>query len=381
MKIAAVTGTNGKSSTIHYARQLLEHKGKEVWTITNTGILEPGGVEFPMFWCRERGSIRKIINMLSPGKDAFLLLEAYSISLMANEWHGTKLDVAAFTSFGRDHLDVHSSMSEYFGAKFLLFQNCLKPNGTMLIHQSVPNISRFLELSKQKRIELVRYNNEIPNHSIQPGILSDNFNCALHIFRILTDSHYTNSEMDKIYPLQGRMEEVKNYFGINIYIDYAHNPDGLAFTLGQLKNVCKGKIITVVGCGGDRDPGKRLMMGKVANQFSDKVIVTDDNPRTENPSVIRKSIIEGCPNALEIPSRKEAIKAALLTAQKNDTVLVAGMGSDEWRDNGSDYTQTDRSVIKNVIENIKRNYNENSSSRRLSNVGTGIDAPSFDHSI
>jgi UDP-N-acetylmuramyl tripeptide synthase len=99
MKVAAVTGTNGKSSTIHYARQILEQKGKEVWTITNTGVQEPGGVEFQMFWCRERGSIEKIIKQLSPGKEAVVLLEAYSISLMADEWFGTHLDLAAFTSF------------------------------------------------------------------------------------------------------------------------------------------------------------------------------------------------------------------------------------------------------------------------------------------
>ncbi len=352
MKIAAVTGTNGKSSTIHYARQLLEHKGKEVWTITNTGILEPGGAAFQMFWCREQGSIRKIINILSPGQDAILLLEAYSISLLANEWLGTRLDVAAFTSFGRDHLDVHSSMSEYFEVKFSLFQNYLKPKGAMVIHQSIPNISRFSELSKQKGIELIIYNNEISNHALQPVVLQENFNCALQISRTLSDLDYTDSDTHAIYPLPGRMEAIKNSFGIDIYIDYAHNPNGLGFTLCKLKKVCKGKIITVMGCGGDRDPGKRLMMGKVANQFSDKVIITDDNPRTENPSVIRNSIIEGCPNALEIPSRKEALQTALFTAQKDDTVLVAGMGSDEWPENDSGLIQTDCSVILNLLEKL-----------------------------
>jgi UDP-N-acetylmuramoyl-L-alanyl-D-glutamate--2,6-diaminopimelate ligase len=363
MKIAAVTGTNGKSSTIHYARQLLEQKGEEVWTITNTGILEPGGVEFQMFWCRERGSIRKLINDLSPGKNAFILIEAYSISLLADEWFETSVDLAAFTSFGRDHLDVHSSMEEYFEAKFSLFQNCLKPKGTMVIHQSIPNISRFSELSKQKGIGMIIYNNEISNQGLQPGILHENFNCAIHISRTLSDFDYTDSETYEIYPLPGRMEEVKNSFGINIYIDYAHNSDGLGFTLGQLKKVCKGKIITVMGCGGDRDSGKRLMMGKVANQFSDKLIVTDDNPRTENPSAIRKSIIEGCPFALEIPSRKEAIKTALFMAQKYDTILVAGMGSDFWPGLQAEEEQTDRSVLRNLLENIKNNYHENSSSR------------------
>jgi UDP-N-acetylmuramoyl-L-alanyl-D-glutamate--2,6-diaminopimelate ligase len=363
MKIAAVTGTNGKSSTIHYARQLLEQKGEEVWTITNTGILEPGGVEFQMFWCRERGSIRKLINDLSPGKNAFILIEAYSISLLADEWFETTVDLAAFTSFGRDHLDVHSSMDEYFEAKLALFQNCLKPKGTMVIHQSIPNISRFSELSKQKGIELIIYNSEMSSHTLQPGILQGNLNCALHISRTLSGFSYTDPKMDKIYPLPGRMEEVTNSFGINIYIDYAHNPDGLGFTLGQLKKVCTGKIITVVGCGGDRDPGKRLMMGKVANQFSDKLIVTDDNPRTENPSAIRKSIIEGCPFALEIPSRKEAIKTALFMAQKYDTILVAGMGSDFWPGLQAEEAQTDRSVLRNLLENIKNNYHENSSSR------------------
>jgi UDP-N-acetylmuramoyl-L-alanyl-D-glutamate--2,6-diaminopimelate ligase len=351
MKIAAITGTNGKSSTIHYARQLLERRGKDVWTITNTGILEPGGNQYQMFWCRERGSIRKLIKDLSPGRNSFVLIEAYSISLMAGEWFGTIVDLAAFTSFGRDHLDVHSSMDTYFEAKFLLFQNSLKPKGTMVIHQSIPNISRFSELSKQKEIEMILYDNEISNHSLHPGILCENLNCALHISRTLSGIEYAYFKPGDIYPLPGRMEEVKNSLDINIYIDYAHNPNGLGFTLGQLKKVCKGKIITVLGCGGDRDPGKRLMMGKVANQFSDKVIVTDDNPRTENPWLIRKAIIEGCPNAYEIASRREAIKTALLIAQKNDTILVAGMGPDAWSTGIGEESQTDRAVINGLIKN------------------------------
>tara|TARA_R110000765_G_scaffold413481_1_gene513567 strand:+ start:29 stop:1093 length:1065 start_codon:yes stop_codon:yes gene_type:complete len=354
MKIAAVTGTNGKSSTIHYARQLLEHKGKEVWSITNTGILEPRGVEFPMFWCRERGSIKKIIDILSPSKDALLLIEAYSISLLANEWYGTRLDIAAFTSFGRDHLDVHSSMREYFDAKFSLFQNFLKPNGTMIIHERIPNIPRFRYLSKKNENEVIIYNDKISEMSLPAGIISQNYNCAKHISETLADFSFNPSEQITICPLPGRIEKIENSVGMNIFIDYAHNPDGLGFTLSKLKKDCKGKIITVVGCGGNRDSGKRKMMGKVAKQFSDMVIITDDNPRNENASLIRKAIMEGCPKALEIPSRKEAIKAALFTAQKNDTVLVAGMGSDKWATIDFDLIQTDKSVILDIIENLKK---------------------------
>jgi UDP-N-acetylmuramoyl-L-alanyl-D-glutamate--2,6-diaminopimelate ligase len=354
MKIAAVTGTNGKSSTIHYARQLLEYKGKEVWTITNTGILEPGGVEFPMFWCRERGSIRKLIEMLSPGKDDILLLEAHSISLMANEWFGTLLDVAAFTSFGRDHLDVHFSMSEYFETKFSLFENCLKLKGTMIIYERIPNISRFLKLTEKNENELILYNDKISETSLPLGIIYENYNCAKLISETLADFSFNNSENIALNPLPGRIEEIVNSKGINIYIDYAHNPDGLGFTLGKLKKDCKGKLITVMGCGGDRDSGKRLMMGKVANQLSNKVIITDDNPRSESPVLIRKAILEGCPNAIEIPSRREAIKSAMLKAQKNDIILVAGMGSDEWLNNDSDLIQTDKSVILDILENFKK---------------------------
>jgi UDP-N-acetylmuramoyl-L-alanyl-D-glutamate--2,6-diaminopimelate ligase len=374
MKVAAVTGTNGKSSTIHYARQILEQKGKEVWTITNTGVQEPGGVEFQMFWCRERGSIEKIIKQLSPGKEAVVLLEAYSISLMADEWFGTHLDLAAFTSFGRDHLDVHSSMSAYFEAKFMLFKNCLKPKGTMIVHKSIPNISRFLELSEKKGNRIILYDDKVLNLTLTLGILPENFNCARYISESVTNLIINPSDKIFVYPLSGRMERVENSLGINIFIDYAHNPDGLNFVLKKLKPNCKGKMITVLGCGGDRDPGKRIIMGKVANQFSDKVIVTDDNSRTENPAVIRKTILEGCPDALEIPSRKKALNTALLIADKNDTILIAGMGSDTWPDDNPGQKQTDRSVMLNLIENFKKYNHENSSSRRFSNVGSGIDA-------
>lgn len=381
MKLAAVTGTNGKSSTIHYARQILEQKGKEVWTITNTGVLEPGGVEFQMFWCRERGSIGKVINQLSPGKDAVLLLEAYSISLMADEWFGTQLDVAAFTSFGRDHLDVHSSLSAYFEAKFMLFRKCLKPKGTMIVHKSIPNISRFLELSEKNENKIILYDDKVLNWTLPSDILPENFNCARHISASVIDLSINPSDKISVYPLPGRLEKVENSLGINIFIDYAHNPDGLNFVLKKLKRNCKGKIITVLGCGGDRDPGKRAIMGKVANQFSEKVIVTDDNPRTENPSVIRKSVLEGCPDALEIPSRKKALNTALLIADKNDTILIAGMGSDIWPGENSGQKQTDRSVMLNLIENFKKYNHENSSSRRLRNVGTRIDATVFNQSF
>ncbi len=378
MKLAAVTGTNGKSSTIHYARQILEQKGKEVWTITNRGVLEPGGVEFQIFWCRERGSIGKIINQLSPGEDAVVLLEAYSISLMADEWFGTRLDVAAFTSFGRDHLDVHSSMSAYFEAKFMLFQNCLKPKGTMVVHKSIPNISRFLALSEKNENKIILYDDKILNWTLPPDILPENFNCARHISESVIDLSINPSDKLSVYPLPGRMEKVENSLGINIFIDYAHNPDGINFVLKKINRNCKGKIITVLGCGGDRDPGKRVIMGKVAKYLSDKVIVTDDNPRSENPTDIRKSVMESCPDALEIPSRKKALSTALLIADKNDTILLAGMGSDEWPDNDSDHRQTDKSVMLSLIENFKKYKNENSSSRRLRNVGTGINATSFD---
>lgn len=353
MKVAAVTGTNGKSSTIHYARQILENKGKEVWTITNTGVKEPGGIEFKMFWCRERGSIEKIINQLSPGKDAVVLLEAYSISLLADEWFGAHLDVAAFTSFGRDHLDVHSSMSAYFEAKFILFKNCLKPKGTMIVHKSIPCISRFLGLSEKNENKLILYDDNILNWTLNSGIIPENFNCARCISESVTDFIINPSDKISIYPLPGRMERVENSLGINIFIDYAHNPNGLNFVLKKLKRNCKGKIITVLGCGGDRDPGKRIIMGKVANRFSDKVIVTDDNSRTENPNEIRKAILEGCPDALEIPSRKKALNTALLFADKNDTFLIAGMGSDTWPDENSQQKQNDRSVILKLIENFK----------------------------
>ncbi len=370
MKLAAVTGTNGKSSTIYYARQILEQQGQEVWTITNAGVYEPGGTEFQMFWCREQGSIRKVISQLSPGKDAVVLMEAYSISLLADEWHGIRLDTVAFTSFGRDHLDIHSSMDEYFETKFRLFQKCLKPEGTMIINKNIPNTSRFLELSEKNNNRIILYDDKVQNKTLSPAIIPENFNCAGYISESLLGINvYDNVN---IFPLPGRMERVENSLGINIFIDYAHNPDGLNFVLKKLKQNCNGKIITVLGCGGDRDPGKRTVMGKVVNRLSDKIIVTNDNPRTEDPATIRKSILEGCPGALEIPSRREALNRALLIADKNDTILIAGMGADEWTFKDTDKRQTDKSVILNLIENFKKYKHENSGSRRLSNVGTGI---------
>lgn len=365
MKLVGVTGTNGKSSTIHYARQILEWQGQEVWTITNTGVYEPGGIEFQMFWCRERGSIRKVISQLSPGKDAIVLMEAYSISILVDEWLGTRLDVAAFTSFGRDHLDIHSSIDEYFETKFKLFQKCLKPEGTMIIHKSIPNTSRFRELSENNNNPIIFYGDKVWNKTLSPAIIPENFNCAKHISESLMGMNIPDNI--NISPLPGRIERVGNSLGINIFIDYAHNPDALKYVLKKLKRNGRGKIITVLGCGGDRDRGKRTMMGKVASQFSDKVIVTNDNPRTEDSGAIRKSVLEGCPEALEIPSRSEALKSALFIAEKNDIILVAGMGTDEWTAEDSDQKRTDKSVLLSLIKKLKKRKNENSS-RGFSNV-------------
>lgn len=347
MRIAAVTGTNGKSSTISYTQQMLENDNRPVWTITNTGIREPDGDAYSLFWLREKGCIKKLLDVLPIEDEDIVLIEAYSLSIMANEWDGLELDAVAFTSFGRDHLDIHGSITSYFDVKLKLFEYALKHEGTAVINTQIPYIDRFKQLSNQRGFHLVTYGSNGIGHGLYPAFLEENYIGAQHLFKALTKTS-SACFYDSLKPLSGRIQEIKNDLEIKVYIDYAHNANALDFVLRKL-SAAPGKLITVFGCGGERDSGKRYEMGLVAGSLSDEVIVTDDNPRTENPALIRKQIMEGCPTAMEIYPREQAIYHAVSIAEKGDCILVCGMGNDSWFNQTIGKVVNDEEVLIDIL--------------------------------
>lgn len=344
MHIVGVTGTNGKSSTIFYCKKILDSLNIKTWSVTNAGVVEPDGTKYPYFQLREKGGIKKLIERLGVGQNDVLLIEAYSSSLLAKEWEGVFLDVAAFTSFGEDHLDLHKDLNSYFKTKFSLFSDYLKNNGSMVISDNLPKKELFIELAKKKNLNLKIYKTD--NNCFSSRILfRENFKCAINIVQQLQIKNFTKEISNYFFPLlKGRMEKVDNNIGIEIFIDFAHNPSGLEYVLKRIPSEFN-RIILVFGAGGERDKTKRKEMGEIAEKYSDVIIVTDDNPRKENAKLIRRDLVKYCRSAIEISNRSDGIRKALDLSVPGDCIIICGMGTHRWFDKVSQSFVQDKDII------------------------------------
>jgi UDP-N-acetylmuramoyl-L-alanyl-D-glutamate--2,6-diaminopimelate ligase len=281
--------------------------------------------------------------------------EASSHGLDQHRAEGVPLAAAAFTNFSRDHLDYHETMEEYFEAKMRLFERLLPAGKPAVIWTDDPKSGEVIErcraaghdvLTVGRQGETIRLIEQTPTalgqtlnieHGAKPYRLALPLIGAYQSSNVLTAAglvlatggewNATFSAMQRVAPVRGRLERaVISRAGVPVYIDYAHTPDALEAAIAALRPHVEGRLITVFGAGGDRDQGKRPEMGKVATHLSDVVIVTDDNPRSEDPAVIRAAIMAGAPGATEVPGRREAIAEAIRIARTGDIVLVAGKG-------------------------------------------------------
>jgi len=353
--VVAVTGTNGKTSTVELTRQIWRmtgHRSASIGTLgvttsddqVKTGLTTPDIVTF----------LSNIAGLKRMGI-THVAYEASSHGLDQHRAEGVPLKAAAFTNFSRDHLDYHPSMDAYFEAKMRLFDELLPPGETAVVWTDDPRSSEVIERAKRRghqvltvgrKGETIRLVEQNPSplgqtltleHGGKPLRLALPLIGAYQASNVLTAAalvlatggewNATFSALQRVAPVRGRLERaVISRGGVPVYIDYAHTPDALEAAIAALRPHVEGRLITVFGAGGDRDQGKRPEMGKVAAALSDVVIVTDDNPRSEDPARIRADILAGAAGATEVPGRREAIGEAIRIARSGDIVLVAGKG-------------------------------------------------------
>ncbi|CAM3106975.1 UDP-N-acetylmuramoyl-L-alanyl-D-glutamate--2,6-diaminopimelate ligase [Sphingomonas antarctica] len=351
----AVTGTNGKTSTVELTRQLWRiagHRAASIGTLgvttgdeqVRTGLTTPDVVTF-------------LANMAGLAREGVThaAFEASSHGLDQYRTEGLPVAAAAFTNLSRDHLDYHYDMAAYLTAKLRLFAEVVGDDGTVVVWQDDEASDRVIDLARARGLRLVgvgarggtlRLLRRAPTQLGQElTIEHDGIEYQIRLPLIgayqaanaLTaaglviatggDVRETLKALERVQPVRGRLERaVISRSGTPVYVDYAHTPDALAAAISALKPHALGRLILVFGAGGDRDQGKRAEMGLIAEAMADRVIVTDDNPRSEDPAQIRAAILAKAPEATEIGDRRDAIAAAINEAGMQDIVLIAGKG-------------------------------------------------------
>lgn len=381
LTLTGVTGTNGKTTTTHILRSIFLDAKKHVGVIGTLGTYLdeehlPGARTTP----ESTDLYATLAVMAERGiKDVFMEVSSHALAL--NRVSGIKFDVAIFTNLTQDHLDFHGSMENYFAAKALLFTPefskqaiiCTDDEwGVKLAAQvKIPVItigtngnwktSQPNSSSNGVTTQLIEIQNS-DSISLSVNMLGSynatNAACALAASQILGLPIAASLEsIRNVRSIPGRLEKVTiDSPGIAI-VDYAHTPDAVATVLTVIKDANPNRVITVIGCGGDRDSLKRPLMGKVAAQLSDVVIITDDNPRSEDPAAIRKSVIDGTKNGtaqvLEVSDRREAISQALKLAKTGDVIAVLGKGHESGQEiSGKVFPFDDRVVVREESKNV-----------------------------
>ncbi len=362
--ITAVTGTNGKTSTAVFTAQLWHSLGDAAASLgtlgghaaTPDGWHRPGSLTTP-----EPITLHALLADASHNGINHLCLEASSHGLDQERLLGVPVTAAAFTNLTRDHLDYHGDEERYFAAKCRLFSEILLPGGTAVINADSPYGSRLARLCRAKGHEVWTYGmtgqditllSRVPSsagQSLELEVLGQKATVDLPLVGAFQaanalaalglvlatggDRGRALEAMGQLKAVPGRLECVgrrssggRRTSGGTVYVDYAHSPDALETVLSALRPHTSRRLICVFGAGGDRDRGKRPLMGKVAMRLADRVIVTDDNPRNEDPGRIRAEVMAGASNAEEIPDRRTAIRTAIAAAGPGDVVLIAGKG-------------------------------------------------------
>ena len=356
--VAAVTGTNGKTSTAELTRQLWRMAGHNAASIGTLGITTASDQAKTGLTTPEIVTFLANMSGLAREGVSHAIFEASSHGLSQYRSEGVPVSVAAFTNLSRDHLDYHGTMEAYFEAKMRLFDEVVDESGCAVIWADDVWSDQVIARARKREIRLITVGEKgkgIQLLSRQPTQLGQTLE-----LRIQGDVHKVKlpligayqaanalvaagvvmasggeiesllSHLARLQPVRGRLERaVITKSGAPVYVDYAHTPDGLRAAIAALRPHTKGKLITVFGAGGDRDTGKRPEMGAVAVADSDIVIVTDDNPRSEDPSLIRADVMAGAKGAHEIGDRRYAIAFAIEHAEPDDIVLIAGKGHEQ----------------------------------------------------
>jgi len=380
LKLVAITGTNGKTTTNYFVQHLLDKSGQRAGRIGTTGA-QMAGVEIDlMHTTPESADLYEILaEFVSHGAKA-VTLEVSSHALSQNRVDGLSFDVAVYTNLTQDHLDYHGSLEDYLAAKQLLFKG-LPKESVAVVNMDDPYAERFIEVCVAKIIRY-GYNSDaeyrILDHSINRNgveLMLDtpygqrtvqvNTVGAFNYYNFLAayataielecDIEKVELSAQTLPHVPGRLEKLQHQAPFQVFVDYAHTPDAMETVLGTLADAYPdSRLITVFGCGGDRDKGKRPIMGEIATRLSTRAIITDDNPRSESPMAIIQEIIDGCgerTNYSVIQDRSEAIIAALEEARSGDIIAVLGKGHEPYQEiRGERKPFSDMKIVDQFME-------------------------------
>jgi len=353
--IAAVTGTNGKTSVAEFTRQIWQAEGLKAATLGTLGLVpaQPGAPA--SLTTPDPVDLHRCLAALAGDGFDHLAMEASSHGLDQYRLDGVAVGAAAFTNLSRDHLDYHGDTAAYLAAKRRLFAELVAPGGSAVLNADVPEFEMLRATVLDRGLKLITYGQggselrlaarspapagqelEIEvfgkRHEVElplaGGFQAANALAALGLaIATGSDPEAAVMALGRLTGVPGRLELVaRSSRGGLIFVDYAHTPDALASLLAALRPHTKGRLVAVFGCGGDRDRGKRPIMGEIAGRLADLAIVTDDNPRGEDPTAIRQEILTAIPGAREIGDRMQAIEAGIALLGPGDTLVVAGKG-------------------------------------------------------
>jgi UDP-N-acetylmuramoyl-L-alanyl-D-glutamate--2,6-diaminopimelate ligase len=356
---AAVTGTNGKTSIASFTRQIWEQLGIRAASLGTLGLESAGRPPQSTLTTPDAVTLQRLAAELARSGVDHLVVEASSHGLDQCRMAGLTVHAAAFSNISRDHFDYHGSFEAYFKAKSRLFDECLAPGGTAVLNADVPEFATLRAIARQRGAEVIdfgvaaerlRLADRQPeltgqllelvvdgrSHRLRSGLVgafqAHNMLAALGLAVAGGAALMPALEaLAELHGAPGRMQLVARHpTGAPAFVDYAHTPDALAKALEALRPHTEGRLCVVFGCGGDRDPGKRPLMGEVAADHADRIVVTDDNPRSEDPARIRREIMAPLEArgaaAIEIGDRARAIREAFRSLAAGDVLVVAGKG-------------------------------------------------------
>lgn len=358
LKLIGLTGTNGKTTTTFIIKQILENVGKKVGLIGTVQNMICDEAYPAKYTTPDPYELQKLFSMMVKAGCEYCVMEVSSQALAQGRVNGLRFAVGAFTNLTQDHLDYHKTWENYFNAKRMLFENCdiavtnIDDKYGLEIVKDL-NFSRLVTYAvNSNNADYVAKNVTFKPNGVEYEIVGETIGrCACPIpgrfsvynslcaatcaFALGISFKDVLCAIGKSQGVKGRIEVVPTNRDFTVIIDYAHSPDGLENIITSLKEIAKGRVVTLFGCGGDRDKTKRPKMGKIAAELSDFCVVTSDNPRSENPSAIISDILEGMKGITTpyevVENRKEAIAYAIKNARKNDIILLAGKGHETYQ--------------------------------------------------
>ena len=361
--VAAVTGTNGKTSVASFARQIWAHQGLSSASLGTLGVVSAAYTAPLQHTSPDPVTLHRELAALARHGVTHLALEASSHGLDQYRLDGVKIAAGAFTNLTRDHLDYHRDEEAYFAAKLRLFRDLLPAGAAAVINADSDRFEAVASIARNRGLKVISYGaqgRDLKIRSLEPhahglrmdadilgharridlplvgAFQSGNALCALGLALATgADEAKAVAALSALQGVPGRMQHAANAgSGAPIFVDYAHTPDALETVLGALRPHADGHLVVVFGCGGDRDRGKRPIMGRIATDLADRVYVTDDNPRTEEASAIRAEILAAAPGAIEVADRAEAIAMAVADLGPSDLLVIAGKGHEQGQNVG-----------------------------------------------